>query len=60
MNVSGNSSQLQQLQYSVAVEKKAQASAREQGEQAVQLIEAASSSPAAVQPGVGTKLNITA
>lgn len=60
MNVSGNGSQLQQLQYSVAVEKKAQASAREQGEQAVQLIEAASSSAARAPQGTGTKLNITA
>jgi hypothetical protein len=43
------------LQYQVAVEKKAQASVREQGKQAVELIQSA-----AAPPGTGTRLNVTA
>ncbi len=60
MNVSGNNSQLQQLQFAVAVEKKAQATVREQGQQAVQLIEAASPQPAPASNGTGARLNVVA
>lgn len=54
MNVSANSTQ---VQYAVAMEKKVQASAREQGEQAVKLIQA--SSPRLTE-GTGTNLNVVA
>jgi hypothetical protein len=43
------------LQYQVAVEKKAQDAVREQGKQAIELIQAA-----AAPAGTGTRLNITA
>lgn len=56
MNVSGAGA-AQQLQYSVAVEKKAQQSVREQGQQAVKLIDAAAKpSP----DGAGKRLNVVA
>jgi hypothetical protein len=43
------------VQFQVAVEKKAQDTVKEQGQQAVALIAAA-----AAPPGTGTKLNLTA
>lgn len=58
MNVSSAGSGANaQLQYAVAVEKKAQDVTREQGQQAVKLIQAAASPP---PPGTGTQLNLTA
>lgn len=47
-----------QLQYAVAVEKKAQDATREQGKQAVQLIQAAA--PKSPPPGTGGTLDIVA
>ena len=56
MQISGNSSG---LAYDVAVAKKMQLSTRVQGEQAVQLIQAATASPSA-SSGVGSRLNVVA
>lgn len=58
MQVTGSNVHLQQLQYAVAVERKAQATVREQGQQAIQLIEAA----AAPAPSghTGSRLDIVA
>lgn len=47
-----------QLQYAVAMERKAQDTVREQGQQALQLIDAASS--AKPPEGTGTRLDIVA
>lgn len=57
MNVTGAGAN-PQLQYAVAVEKKAQQSAREQGQQAVQLIDSAAKSPP--PEGTGKLLNVKA
>lgn len=58
MEISGNASG---VAYDVAVAKKAQQSTRQQGEQAVKLIDAATSSkPRAPTGDVGTRLNIVA
>lgn len=58
MQISGNASG---LAYDVAVAKKAQQSTRVQGEQAVALIQAAtSSSPRPSSGDVGSRLNVVA
>lgn len=56
MEISANS--MQALQYQVAVQKKSQDSVKEQGKQAVQLIEQAAANPP--PDGTGKRLNITA
>ncbi len=56
MNVTGAGAD-PQLQFAVAVEKKLQQTVREQGQQAVKLIEA--STPKA-PPGTGTRLDVVA
>jgi hypothetical protein len=58
MQISGNSTG---IAYDVAVAKKVQQSTREQGEQAAELIESAtSSSPRPPSDGVGSRLNVVA
>lgn len=57
MNVTGAGAD-PQLQYAVAVEKKAQQSVREQGQQAVKLIDSAATRKPA--DGTGTRLNVVA
>lgn len=61
MQISGNASAAG-MAYDVAVAKKAQQSTREQGQQAVELIQSAtdSSSPRPASNGVGTRLNVVA
>lgn len=54
------SSNLSSLAYEVAVASKLQATVREQGKQAVELIEAASLASTQLPPGVGESLNIKA
>jgi hypothetical protein len=46
------------LQYQVAVERKSQDSVREQGKQALELIQAAA--PASPPAGTGTRVNVVA
>lgn len=58
MQISG--SMLQAATYDVAVAKKALQSTREQGQQALQLIQSATPAPASASSGVGTRLNVTA
>jgi hypothetical protein len=59
MQISGNASA--GASYDVAVAKKVQQSTREQGEQALQLIEEATPAPAASPPaGTGGRLNVVA
>lgn len=58
MQITGSNLHLQQLQYAVAVERQAQATVREQGQQAVQLIEAAA--VPATSADTGGRLNIVA
>lgn len=58
MQISGNATG---IAYDMAVAKKAQQSTRVQGEQAVELIQSAtSSSPRPASDGVGTRLNVVA
>lgn len=58
MQISGNATG---LAYDVAVAKKAQQSTQEQGRQAVELIQSAtSSSPRPAGNGVGSRLNVVA
>lgn len=59
MQISGNASA--GASYDVAVARKVQQSTREQGEQALQLIEEATPPPAASPPaGTGGRLNVVA
>ncbi|HTV22545.1 MAG TPA: hypothetical protein VMG12_27845 [Polyangiaceae bacterium] len=57
MEITGNA--LQGARYDVAVAAKQLQSTREQGQQAVQLIQSATAS-APSAPGVGTRLNVVA
>jgi hypothetical protein len=58
MEIRGNA--LAGAQYDVAVAKKQLQSTREQGEQAVQLIQAATASAPNASSGVGSRLNVVA
>lgn len=58
MEIKGNA--LAGAQYDVAVAKKVLQSTREQGQQALQLIQAATPPAASAGDGVGTRLNIVA
>ncbi len=58
MQLSGNAPA--GLAYDVAVAQKLQQSTREQGRQAVQLIQAAMASPPSPAAGVGSLLNVVA
>jgi hypothetical protein len=57
MQISGNSTG---LAYEVAVATKMNQSTREQGKQALQLIQSAMAPAASASPGVGTRLNVVA
>jgi hypothetical protein len=58
MQISGNAAASQS--YDVAIAQKAQQSTREQGRQALQLIQSATPPAASATPGVGTRLNVVA